>query len=172
MTTVVVPHRARSGKRRLALEGGLREAVVEAMLRDVLAACREVGTPVVADGPETQGEAVARALAAAEGPVLVVNSDLPCATPDDLRTLLAAAPDGGLALVEARDGTTNALALADARLFRPVYGPGSADRFRALAPARTLPLPNLADDVDTLDDLRRLAPRLGAHTRAAVTIAA
>jgi 2-phospho-L-lactate guanylyltransferase (CobY/MobA/RfbA family) len=172
MVTIVVPHRRRDGKRRLALDGGLREAVVEAMLRDVLEACRAIGPAVVADGPGGQGEAVAQALAQVEGLVLVVNSDLPCATADDLVALLAAVPDRGLALVEARDGTTNALALDSAHLFVPVYGQGSAGRFRALAPSRTLELPNLADDVDTPDDLRRLAGRLGRHTRAAVAVAA
>ena len=74
-------------------------------------------------------------------------------------------PDGGLALVAAADGTTNALALSDERLFEPVYGPGSAERFAALASRARLDAPNLIDDVDTLDDLVRLGARLGAHTR-------
>ena len=65
---------------------------------------------------------------------LVVNADLPCATPEALRRLAAA----GLALVEARDGTTNALSLPDPRLFAPLYGPASADRFRAHAPFSTI----------------------------------
>jgi 2-phospho-L-lactate guanylyltransferase (CobY/MobA/RfbA family) len=172
MVTIVVPHRRRDGKRRLALGGGLREAVVEAMLRDVLEACRAIGPTVVADGPGGQGAAVAMALAQVDGRVLVVNSDLPCATPNDLVALLAAVPERGLALVEARDGTTNALALNSARLFVPVYGSGSAARFRALARSGTVDLPNLVDDVDTPDDLRRLAGRLGRHTQAAVALAA
>ena len=172
MLTIVVPHRRRTGKRRLALDGGLREAVVEAMLADVLAACRSVGSPIVADAPGGQGAAIAAALAGVGGRVLVVNSDVPCVTPDDLRALADAAPEQGLAVVEARDGTTNALALADPRLFEPVYGPGSAARFRALAPSVTLRMPNLVDDVDTLDDLRRLAPRLGRRTQAAARLAA
>jgi len=172
MVTIVVPHRTRDGKRRLALDGGIHEAVVEAMLRDVLEACRAFGPTVVADWPGGQGAAVALALAQVEGQVLVVNSDLPCATADDLAALLAAVPESGLALVEARDGTTNALALDKAQLFAPVYGVGSAARFRALAPSRTLELRNLVDDVDTPDDLRRLAGRLGRHTQAAMALAA
>ena len=134
MVTVVIPHRADGGKRRLALGSGLRESVAEAMLADVLAAARAVGRAVVADAPGGQGAAVARVLAEVTGSVLVVNSDLPCATADDLRALLAAAPPDGLALVAARDGTTNALALSDAALFEPVYGDRSAARFRALGP--------------------------------------
>ena len=39
-----------------------------------------------------------------EGPVLVVNADLPCVRPRDLLTLLGALPEGGLALVPAADG--------------------------------------------------------------------
>ncbi len=154
------------------LDVGLRETVVEAMLRDVLDACRAVGPTVIADGPGGQGAAVVQVLAQIEGRVLVVNSDLPCATANDLVALLDAAPECGLALVQARDGTTNALALDSARLFAPVYGRGSAARFRALGPSRTLELPNLVDDVDTAEDLRRLGPRVGPHTQAAVTLAA
>jgi hypothetical protein len=74
--------------------------------------------------------------------------------------LLAAAP----ALVAAADGTTNAISLADAIDFRPLYGPGSAARFEALG-LHPLHIPNLADDVDTVEDLEDLADRLGAHSR-------
>jgi 2-phospho-L-lactate guanylyltransferase (CobY/MobA/RfbA family) len=155
------------------------------MLADVLAAAVPVGSVVVVapevpalprgarhipDPRRGQGAAVQAGLArvAAEqlpAPVLVVNADLPCADARDLLALAGAVPDGGLALVAAADGTTNALALADPGLFAPVYGPGSAARFAALAPSRTLDAPNLVDDVDTLDDLARLRERLGEHTR-------
>jgi len=85
--------------------------------------------------------------------------------------LLRGLPGGGLALVEAEDRTTNALALAAAHLFAPVYGPGSAERFRARAtrlgvPFVTVEIPNLAEDVDTLADLERLEDRLGPRTAA------
>ena len=94
-----------------------------------------------------------------------MNADLPCADARDLLALAGAAPAKGLALVAAADGTTNALAFADASLFEPVYGPGSAARFAALGPSTVLDAPNLIDDVDTLDDLVRLAGRVGEHTR-------
>ena len=172
MPTFVVPHRVRDAKRRLRAELP-DETVVEAMLGDVLAACARLGPTLVADGPGGQGAAVAAALAGLpDAPVAVVNSDVPCATPDDLAALLAAVPDGGLALVQAPDGTTNALALARPGLFEPLYGPGSAARFLALAPSRSLDVPNLADDVDTLADLHRLRARLGPRTRAALEVAA
>ena len=150
------------------------------MLEDVLGAARQVGRTLlvapeqvvpgvefVPDPGRGQGAAVEAALAVArEGPALVVNSDLPCATSRDLFTLLGALPPNGLALVEARDGTTNALALAAPRLFEPLYGPGSAERYRALGDSRTVEIPNLVDDVDTAFDLERLADRLGRRTRA------
>ena len=86
-------------------------------------------------------------------------------TTRDLLALVGALPEHGLALAAAADGTTNALALSDEGLFEPVYGPGSAERFAALAPSRRLDAPNLMDDVDTPGDLARLGERLGEHTR-------
>lgn len=186
MTTVVVPFRSNDPKRRLAaLSERGRVLLAEAMLADVLAAAVGVG-PVLVVSPQPialpegathvpdphrgQGAAVRAALdlAAATGlsaPYLVVNADLPGATSRDLLALVGAVPDGGLALVAAADGTTNALALSDERLFEPVYGPGSAERFALLAESRRLDSPNLMDDVDSTDDLARLGARLGAHTR-------
>jgi 2-phospho-L-lactate guanylyltransferase (CobY/MobA/RfbA family) len=90
-----------------------------------------------------------------------VNSDLPCVTAAELEELTSAAP----ALVAAPDGTTNALALRDARDFQPLYGFGSAARFEARLGARRLELPGLRDDVDTWEDLERVRERVGMHTR-------
>jgi 2-phospho-L-lactate guanylyltransferase (CobY/MobA/RfbA family) len=174
MPTVVVPFRGENAKQRLApLPEAARAALAKAMLADVLAACESVGQTLVAreDG---QGEAVEAALRGVErGPILIVNADLPCARPRDLLALLGAMPERGLAIVEAADGTTNALALSSTHLFAPVYGPGSAERFRARAERLGAALvsadvPELADDVDTLADLERLDGRLGPHTAAAL----
>jgi 2-phospho-L-lactate guanylyltransferase (CobY/MobA/RfbA family) len=128
---------------------------------------------ILAPEPD-QGEAVEIALRKVDsGPILVVNADLPCAEPRDLLALLGALPNGGMALVEAPDGTTNALALAKPHLFAPLYGPGSAGRFRARAerlgvPVVSAAIPNLVDDVDTIDDLERVESRVGPHTAAAL----
>jgi 2-phospho-L-lactate guanylyltransferase (CobY/MobA/RfbA family) len=176
MPTVVVPFRAETAKRRLApAPDDVRTALAQAMLEDVVAAAAEaVGDVIVAGEGGGQGPAVEAALRRVEqGPLLVVNADLPCARPRDLLTLLGALPEGGLALVAAADGTTNALALAAPHLFAPVYGPGSAERFLSRAerlevPAAIAAIPGLADDVDTLGDLERLEGRLGAHTAAAL----
>jgi hypothetical protein len=55
-----------------------------------------------------------------------------------------------------------------------VYGRGSAARVRAHANALGLEsvsvaVPNLADDVDTLDDLQRLHLRLGPRSQLALS---
>jgi 2-phospho-L-lactate guanylyltransferase (CobY/MobA/RfbA family) len=164
--TTVIPFRGSDAKQRLPEE--LRSVLAEAMLADVAAAASEVGQTFVATGPG-QGAAVQEALAEAEEtPVLVVNADVPAVTPRDLLTLLGSIPPGGLAVAAAADGTTNALALESPGLFMPVYGPRSAERFLALGPSRLVEIPNLADDVDTLDDLERLEGRLGPHTAAAL----
>ncbi len=186
MATVVVPFRGIDSKQRLdAVPEQDRVRLALAMLADVLAAATAVG-PVFVVAPEEpelppgvayvvdphrgQGAAVQAGLDAAVAassptPFLVVNADLPCATARDLLALAGAAPDGGLALAAAADGTTNALALGDGGLFQPLYGPGSAGRFAALAQTRRVDAPNLIDDVDTLADLQRLASRLGPCTR-------
>jgi 2-phospho-L-lactate guanylyltransferase len=174
VATVVVPFRGSDPKRRLEpISDGDRVRIAEAMLEDVLDAARAVGRVFVvaldeqalpddvdrvADPRHGQGAAVRAA------PYLVVNADLPCATARDLLTLAGAIPEEGLALAPAADGTTNALGFADENLFSPLYGPGSAERYAALGPSRLVEAPNLIDDVDTIDDLHRLASRLGAHT--------
>jgi len=192
MTAVVVPFRGPGAKRRLAPMGEEERAELAlAMLADVLAVCREVGetTVVTSDEPAAelaeelgarvladpgagQGAAVASALDDDDGLTLVVNADLPCATPDDLRRLEQAVPAGGLALVEAEDGTTNALGLSTPALFAPLYGPASAARFRALAESVSVLLPNLAGDVDTIEDLERVRASAGPRTQAALTVLA
>ena len=191
MAAVVIPFAGVEGKTRLHTSRRVRRALSLAMLGDVLAAAtaigethvvtsdeeaaalaRELGARAVDDAGGGQGAAVARALErVAPGAILVVNADLPCAVPVDLRALLAATPAGGVALVEALDGTTNALSLSAAQVFAPLYGRDSAERFRGhakelgLEPV-TAVIPNLADDVDTVADLERLQLRCGPRTQA------
>lgn len=186
MTTVVVPYAGSNGKTRIEAPRHMRHELSAAMLADVLAAAtaigsvlvvavdeegralaREAGARAMVDPGGGQGPAVAAALAGVRGRALVVNADLPCAVSADLRALEQATPDRGLALVEAPDGTTNALGLSDGGLFRPLYGAGSASRFHALGVATlSVAVPNLADDVDTMADLERLSARCGPRTQA------
>ena len=164
MIRIVIPHAGAHGKTRL---GDRREELSAAMLGHVLAVATSIGptwvvSPEPVDGAEWipdpgggQGAAVAAALRAlGPGPVLIVNSDLPAVTAEDLRALHDAIPDDGVAIAPAADGTTNALGLSDARLFAPLYGPGSAERFRAhVEHALDVVRPGLRDDVDTPADL-------------------
>ena len=193
MPQIVVPFRGASGKRRLDVPDEFRSQLALAMLGDVLSACvatgrtilvtgdgaaralaSEFGAELVDDPGGGQGPAVAAALEHMQvGPVVVLNADLPCVVPDDVRTLAGMAELGALGLVEAEDGTTNALALPRASLFAPLYGARSADRFRAHAEANGViavaaAIPNLADDVDTLEDLTRIGLRAGSRTQAAI----
>jgi 2-phospho-L-lactate guanylyltransferase len=178
--TIVIPYRG-DAKRRLP--SPIRAAAAVAMLGDVVEAAREVGrvlvvtndravvpigAEVVDDPGNGLGSAVAAGLAQVKGHALVVNADLPCATPEALRDLAAA----GLALVEASDGTTNALSLPDPSVFAPLYGAGSAERFRAHAPFATARIPELEVDVDADADLERLVPMLGSRTRALLAVPA
>jgi len=178
--TIVVPYRG-DAKRRLPPE--IRAAAALAMLGDVVEAASTVGdVHVVTDDraavppgavwvpdPGTGlGDAVVAALEQVERHALVVNADLPAATSDAIRRLASS----GLALVEAADGSTNALSLPDPRAFEALYGPGSAARFRTHAPFATVRIPELEADVDTLEDLERIAASLGRRTRALLAGAA
>src|SRR2546430_3158627 len=132
------------------------------MLRDVTDAISAAGSEaVIVSGPGGQGEDVLKALATLRGPVTIVNGDVPCVTSDEVEELTKRAP----AIVAARDGTTNALAILDPSAFAPLYGPGSAARFETHLGAERLALPGLRDDVDTWDDLERIRDRVGKHTR-------
>jgi 2-phospho-L-lactate guanylyltransferase len=177
---IVIPYRG-DAKRRVSSR--LRAAVAVAMLGDVVEAAAAVGRVlVVTDDPtvvprdaeavQDPGRgldgAVAAGLAGVEGHVLVVNADLPAATPESLCRLA----ESGLALVEAPDGTTNALSLPDPGVFEPLYGPGSAARFRASARFVTVAIPELELDVDADADLERLAGRVGRRTRALLAVPA
>jgi 2-phospho-L-lactate guanylyltransferase len=190
VATVVIPFTGVEGKTRLHASRSARRELSLAMLADVLAAAlplgdvrvvtadvdgaalaADLGAAVVEDPGGGQGAAVESGLSGlAPGAILVVNADVPCAAPSDLRALLAATPAGGLARVEALDGTTNALCISAPELFAPLYGRDSARRFRARAQelgveSVSVAVPNLADDVDTLVDLRRLHLRLGPRSQ-------
>lgn len=191
MTTIVVPFRGVNGKQRLnSLPDALRVELALAMLWDVLAACTAVAPTIVTTSDQAgrvialeqratlvddpgvgQGGAVAAALGAAGQRVLIVNADLPCIAASDIVSLKAATPTNGMALVAAQDGTTNALGLSSSKLFAPLYGSNSAERFRLHGKSLGVEvvladIPMLAGDVDMIEDLERLRPCFGNRTRA------
>lgn len=193
MTQIVVPFRGGSAKQRLDAPDEARAQLALAMLGDVLTAAvatgrtllvtrdaaarslaADLGAETVEDPGGGQGAAVEAALQGTDnGTVIILNADVPCVVPRDLRTLAGTADLGALGLVEAADGTTNALALPHASLFAPLYGGGSAARFRDHAEAHgvsavSAAIPNLSDDVDTLDDLQRVGYRAGPRTLVAL----
>lgn len=133
------------------LDGAGRRALQEAMLADILMACRDCaalegvvvvtsdpdaraiahahGARVVADHAPARGinAAVARGLAEVGGPALVLMADLALARPADLAFVIdEALPAPGATLVASRDGTgTNAMLLDPPDVLDPHLGPRS-----------------------------------------------
>jgi 2-phospho-L-lactate guanylyltransferase len=162
-TAIVPVKRFGAAKRRLAtgLGGERREALVAAMLEDVLEAIGEargvertivvsdepravkaagaIGAAVVPDPGEGGHPGAALAgieLAEAEGAgcVLLLPGDCPLLEPRELDRLLTGVPAPYVAVVPDRHGTgTNALLLSPPSAIRPAFGEGSRDRHVAAA---------------------------------------
>jgi 2-phospho-L-lactate guanylyltransferase len=87
--------------------------------------------------------------------LVVVHGDLPLVVADDIEALIEAAAQG-VAIAPDRHGTgTNALAIADNRVFAFAFGEDSCRRHRDAAGgnATIVNRPGLAIDIDTPDDL-------------------
>jgi len=141
----------------------LEVPVVVSPVREVWRRADALGCRVVEE-PPAAGD-LNRALAAAAGvvpngsPLLVVVADLPLASAAGLERVLAA--EAPVAVVPSHDGGgTNVLAWRDPASFAPSFGPDSAARHLAAPGAVRVDEPGLALDVDTVDDLRRVAGRL------------
>ena len=142
----------------------LEAPVVVSPDREVWRRAEAMGCRVVEEPPGA-GDLNA-ALAAAAGslgdgsPLLVVAADLPLASAAGLERVLAAA-GAPVAVVPSHDGGgTNVLAWRDPASFAPSFGPDSAARHLAVPGAVRIDDPDLSLDVDTFDDLRRVAGRL------------
>jgi 2-phospho-L-lactate guanylyltransferase len=197
-TIAILPiKRFGAAKQRLArqLGSGARQALVQAMFQDVLAALRHVdgldaiavvtanataaraahgeGVIVLADSDESghdEAAAVGIAYAVDQGfeRVLLVPGDTPLLDGDEIEALLAGATADGpsLVLMPDRHGSgTNALLISPPTAVRPAFGPGSRERHEQLAASagvrcRVDPLPSLAVDVDTPEDLDELTALL------------
>jgi 2-phospho-L-lactate guanylyltransferase len=151
------------------LDGDARADLMLFLMRRVVGACLEAGLEVTVVSPDAEVHAAARALGAAaldDGGrdltgsialalarhadatgVAVLAGDLPDVTARDVRELIAHAQP--LALVEAADGTTNAIAACPPSAFRPSYGPGSAARHGGTR----VRLAGMERDIDNPSDL-------------------
>ena len=115
---------------------------------------------------QSEATAIGIAYAAAHGfdRVLLVPGDTPLLDAVEIEDLLMRSErdEIDVAIVPDRHGTgTNALLIAPPAAFEPSFGPGSLDRHVSAARAaglvhRVEPLPSLALDVDTPDDLAAL----------------
>jgi 2-phospho-L-lactate guanylyltransferase len=108
-------------------------------------------------------EALAAAMeeAVTEPVVAIVAADLPLLTGDDVRALIMATPECGLAIARAEDGGTNAVSMRPPGRVTTHFGePGSAAvheraAWTAGADAHVLERPGLAFDIDTPEHLAR-----------------
>ena len=92
----------------------------------------DLGARLVDDPGSGQGDAVATGLEGGVRPLPRRQRRPARVRPSDLNALAVPALLGRLALIEAHDGTTNALGLPRAEIFAPLYGPGSAARFATM----------------------------------------
>lgn len=119
------------------------------------------GVPRFDDRDLPWNEALAAAMreVVTEQVAAVVSADLPLVSAEDVRALLFATPERGLAIARARDGGTNAVSMRPAGAFATCFGvSASAARHERIAleagaEAHLLDLPGLAFDVDTPEDL-------------------
>lgn len=144
---------------------GLARPVVISPDREIWRRADAMGCRVVEEQPG--GGDLNRSLSRAAGAVeagdglLVVAADLPLAGAEAIGRVVGAASRAPVVVVPSRDGAgTNVLAWRDPASFRPGFGPGSASKHLAARGAVRHDEPDLALDVDTVDDLRLVAERL------------
>jgi 2-phospho-L-lactate guanylyltransferase len=179
---VLVPvKRLDAAKSRLAesLDPDQRADLVRELLAHVLAVVRQadVGpvTVVSAEPLELDGvprfddrklpwnEALSTAMAelVQEPVAAIVAADLPLLKSEEVRALVMATPECGLAIARASDGGTNAVSMRPPGKVETHFGePGSAEVHERAAwlagvDAHVLDCPGLAFDVDTPEDLTR-----------------
>lgn len=150
---------------------GLEPPAVISPDREIWRRADAMGCHVIEEEPGAadlnRSLARAAAMLGAGGGLLVVAADLPLATPEAIGRVLETAERAPVVVVPSRDGAgTNVLAWRDRASFRPGFGPGSAQRHLAVPGAVRHDEPELALDVDTVDDLRAAAERVD---RASVT---
>ncbi len=180
---VLVPlKRLDDAKSRLAsvLGADERAALMLELLEGVLAAVKDAdvgpvtivsaealspnGVPRFDDGGLAWNDALAAAMreVVTEPIAAVVSADLPRVTAEDVRALVAATPDRGMAVARALDGGTNAVSMRPAGAVMTHFGEPQSAAVHAFATARAglvariIDVPGLAFDIDTPDDLEAL----------------
>jgi 2-phospho-L-lactate guanylyltransferase len=152
----------------LELLEGVLQAAREADLGPITVVSYELLAPNGVDRFDDRGLAWNDALAAAMREVVsepiaaVVSADLPRVTGEDIRALVAATPDHGMAIARALDGGTNAVSMRPAGAVVTHFGEPQSAAVHAQTTAtaglaaRILDIPGLAFDVDTPADLAAL----------------
>lgn len=151
----------------IARSAAIERALVVSGEPRAAAIATEYRTELLAD-PDDSGHSAAAAagvaVAAGHGAVAValLPGDCPLLDPGELDAALATLDPPAVGVVPDRHGTgTNALLLAPPDAIDPAFGAGSHERHLSLAraagvPARTVELPSLALDLDTVGDLEAL----------------
>ncbi|HSS04752.1 MAG TPA: 2-phospho-L-lactate guanylyltransferase [Solirubrobacterales bacterium] len=176
-TAIIPVKRFSVAKQRLAagVDEGRREALVAAMLDDVLAAIGKArsiertivvsdepgalesaagaGAEVVPDPGEGHSEAALAGIAHAQQGgtecVVLLPGDCPLLEPRELDRLLTGVPASYVAIVPDRHGTgTNALVLAPPQAIRPAFGEGSCARH--VTAAREAGVPFAVEELSSL----------------------
>ncbi len=133
---------------------------------------------VLQDNGEGTNAAIVTALAepavAAADAALILQGDLPqlsAAHVDAMQTAVSALDGPSALLVPNDDGGTSALGLRPPNAMPTAFGPDSGTRHHQSAaetgiPFQQLPIPDLASDVDTIEDLKHVSQLAGPATTA------
>ncbi|BAV63681.1 2-phospho-L-lactate guanylyltransferase [Sphingobium cloacae] len=135
------------------------DVIVVSRCEQALGMAREAGAQAMVEQGQGQNEALEQAMELANGPVLLLSSDLPFLAMQDIAVMLTlgATTDLGIATDRAKTGT-NALFLARSGMIRTRFGPDSRALHQAEAEKAGLrwtliERPGLAFDVDRPEDL-------------------
>lgn len=148
-----------------AAAGVLAGRLVVSREAEALAVAQAHGAETLDEGrPDLNGaleEATTRVMALGGDAMLILPSDLPRVTADEIRQLARLGETRPMVISPSRDGGTNALFLRPPDALQPAFGPESFARHSGLADDAgvawaVLRSPGLAFDVDWPDDLADL----------------
>jgi 2-phospho-L-lactate guanylyltransferase len=180
----IIPFKPKNPKTRLSgvLSPEERETLAEMMLGDVLDAVVDAAcTPVVLStapyrltgietivNPAGLNEALNELLPKAEGPTLIIMSDLPLATAANITELVSTT--ASMAMVPGRGGGTNAIFLRDpARFHADFYGASFLKHLEIAAeanlPCEIIDSFRLHDDIDEVEDFVEILTLGSGSTR-------